>query len=209
LEAAGINNLADFSLSGESLMNLMISDDNTKKQSHQKNAFSSRERHSNSRYNNKGYPQRAIRTKKFLYIKNYTAEAWPAGAPLFFNNEDNGLDDAFFDIDASPSKQFLLDNRNDLLYKTFFEDAVGKRPSEELYDIINDPSCLQNLIDFEEYEELKSELAKELTDYLIETGDPSELGNDTEIFESYPRLRGPMRSFPKINLALHNYRIIQ
>ena len=43
--------------------------------------FAARERHSSSRYRSLGYPQRAIRTHRFLYIRNVHSERWPAGTP--------------------------------------------------------------------------------------------------------------------------------
>lgn len=209
LEAAGIKNIETLNFSGKSLLNLLFSEDSEPTNPVNNRVFSARERHSYSRYKNAGYPQRAIRTNKFLYIKNYKPELWPAGDPIFFNEKENIFQDAYFDIDDSPSKQFLLQNKNDQFYKTFLDEAVGKRPAEELYDIINDPNCLQNLKDFSEYDKIKTDLKNKLTNYLKKTGDPREQGTNTEIFESYPRLRGPMRSFPKIDLASRNHKIIQ
>ena len=43
--------------------------------------FAGRERHASARYNNWGYPSRALRTKDFLYIRNFRPERWPAGDP--------------------------------------------------------------------------------------------------------------------------------
>ena len=40
-----------------------------------------KERHDLGRPNNGGYPVRAIRTKEWLYIKNYEPDRWPAGNP--------------------------------------------------------------------------------------------------------------------------------
>ncbi len=197
LEAAGIENLESYSFSGKSLRDILLSNGPGKNAEEARYVFSSRERHSYSRHNNAGYPQRAVRTKKFLYIKNYHPERWPAGAPAAMHRDENPAEDAFYDIDVSPSKSFLLDNRSGPLYKAFFNDAVGKRPGEELYDIINDPNCLQNLIDFPDYSDVKEELSNQLKEFCTKTGDPRETGKNPEIFESYPRLRGPMRKFPE------------
>lgn len=41
--------------------------------------YSGRERHSSSRYNSLSYPCRCIRTQRFLYIRNFTPDRWPAG----------------------------------------------------------------------------------------------------------------------------------
>src|SRR5690606_3258992 len=53
-----------------------------------KEIFSSRERHSSSRWNNLGYPQRAIRTSQYLYIRNFKPERWPSGDPPEFHDID-------------------------------------------------------------------------------------------------------------------------
>ena len=41
-----------------------------------------RERHTHARPDNLGYPARAIRTKEFLYVKNYDPDRWPVGDPV-------------------------------------------------------------------------------------------------------------------------------
>lgn len=89
-----------------------------------------KERHDIGRPNDAGYPVRAIRTKKWLYIRNYHPDVWPAGMP----------ETGYRDVDDSPTKAFLL-SRFDDYYKLNF----GKRPIEELYDITVDPDCINNL----------------------------------------------------------------
>jgi hypothetical protein len=49
---------------------------------------------------------------------------------------------------------------------------MAKRPFEELYDIIKDPSCQNNLIADNQYKKDKDRLVKRLDAYLIKTGDP-------------------------------------
>jgi uncharacterized sulfatase len=74
--------------------------------------------------------------------------------------------------------------------------AVGKRPAEELYDILKDPYCMDNLAGKPAYERIRKQLSERLTKLLRETGDPRETGRDPEIWETYPRLRGEIRKFP-------------
>ena len=45
------------------------------------------------------------------------------------------------------------------------------RPAEELYDVENDPHCLNNLIDDQKYAELKAELSDRLDAWMKSQGD--------------------------------------
>lgn len=145
--------------------------------------FASRERHSSSRWNNLGYPQRCIRTRDYLYIRNYKPERWPAGTPPRFH-----------DIDEA-SERFLIRHGDDPRYSELFHLATGKRPAEELYKITSDPACLHNLAGEARYDSVLVSLRGRLGAYLMETLDPRVTGSG-EVFESYPRLVGEMRSFP-------------
>jgi uncharacterized sulfatase len=177
--------------------------------------FFGRERHSSSRFQNWGYPQRAIRTEDFLFIWNIKPERWPAGAPQALNPEnpeemfpmygidENGIhhsDWAFTDIDASPTKSFIAEHWKDENIWPFFELAHSKRPEFELYDSKNDPFNLINLSGRVEYEKVENELKELLIRELERSGDPRVVGPDREIFDSYARFTGPMRLFPKPKL---------
>ena len=159
-------------------------------------AYSARERHSSSRYNNWTYPQRALRTTQFLYIRNFTPDRWPAGDPRIL--EDDGslgpVHGAYHDIDASPTLTLLAANPNDPVLGKSLQLAVGKRPGEELFDITKDPECLKNLATDPAFAKVKKKLSKQLMDYLKRTGDPRVVGNG-DIWETYPRY-GHIRQFP-------------
>lgn len=133
-----------------------------------------RERHTHARYDNLGYPSRAIRTQEYLYIRNFKPDRWPAGDP-----------EKFHDIDGSPSKSLLLENREE--YAKYFKLAVGKRPPEELFDVKEDPYCLNNLAGQPDYANVQKELSMRLMGLLRKQGDPRALGTG-DIFESYPRV---------------------
>jgi uncharacterized sulfatase len=77
-----------------------------------------------------------------------------------------------------------------------FLAATAKRPAEELYDIIIDPDCMENLAGKAEYEKIQKQLSERLIIRLKETGDPRETGSNPEIWEAYPRLKGEIRKFP-------------
>jgi uncharacterized sulfatase len=133
-----------------------------------------RERHTHARFDNLGYPGRAIRTQDYLYIWNVKPDRWPAGDP-----------DGFEDIDGCPAKDIVLSG--DSSVARFRELAVGKRPEKELFAIKDDPYCLNNLAGITEFEPVVDELHEKLTDALREQGDPRVLGYG-DIFESYPRV---------------------
>jgi N-sulfoglucosamine sulfohydrolase len=43
------------------------------------------------------------------------------------------------DVDPSPTKDVILARRTDPAFARYFQLAFGKRPSEELYDLRQDP----------------------------------------------------------------------
>ena len=179
-----------------------------------------RERHSSSRYKNVGYPQRVMRKGRYLFIWNLKPERWPAGAPQrlmggiplpdssdtpypLYGIDDEGVhhsDWAFTDIDACPTKSFMVEHHDDLAYAQYFDEAVGKRPEYELFDVEKDPDCLKNLADDPEFVAIRKQLATLLRQDLEATGDPRVVGPNPEIFDTYPRY-SPMREFPKPDWA--------
>lgn len=176
-----------------------------------KYAFSGRERHSSSRYQNWGYPQRAIRSERFLLIWNMKPDRWPAGAPQRIEpGPDNkllplhGVDEegvhhsdwAYTDIDGSPTKSYIIEHQQQVTGIPYFSLAVDKRPEYELFDIKNDPDNLNNLIGSFRFEKVEKELKKALMKELEKTGDPRVVGPDKEVFDSYHRY-SPMREFPR------------
>lgn len=192
-EAAGIQ--VNHPLSGISMIKLMQG----KKQDYKvETIFAGRERHSFARYNNLGYPVRAIRWKNYLLVHNFKPELWPAGDPKILNEKnepDSGF--AYYDIDDSPSKAFLIGNRANPAIQPFFEAAVAKRPEYELFDLSKDAACLKNLANEREFSELLGQMKARLNEKLVSTKD-TRLGSNPEIWETYPRLEGKMRKFPKL-----------
>ncbi len=192
-------------MSGKSLLNILGSAENGVVDRDRVAVYSSRERHSSSRWNNLGYPQRAIRTRDFLFILNLKPERWPAGAPV--RVDENGNPEpgaAYHDIDDSPTLQYMYDHQSDELVKPLFEQATAKRPAMELYDINQDPYCLVNLADDGQYEKIREDLHKKLKAYLTETADPRMVGEDPDIFETYKRY-ALIRHFPKPDWAIQEH----
>lgn len=178
LEVAGV--AAPPEITGRSLVNVLRESNSGTVDASRASALSGRERHSHARRDNLGYPARSIRTRQHLYIHNFAPDRYPAGDP-----------EGYFDIDASPTKSWMLENRDKPEVKPLFDAAFGKYPAEQLYDVIADPACLHNLAGVSEHAELQTSLAKELESALRAQGDPRVLG-DGDVFESYPR-HSPMR----------------
>ena len=172
--------------------------------------YTGRERHSSARWMNLGYPQRAVRTEDFLYIRNYYPERWPAGAPQRLSTEKpdelefmHGLDEegrytggVYCDIDDGVSKAYLIENMDNPEISPYFDLAMGKRPSEELFDINDDPFSVNNLAEDEEYSEELELMRNKLDEFLRKTEDPREVGPNPDIFENYQRFY-TVRPFPK------------
>ncbi|MET4544695.1 N-sulfoglucosamine sulfohydrolase [Pedobacter africanus] len=138
-----------------------------------------RERHAFVRQHGLGYPGRAIRTKDYLYIKNYEPNRWPAGDPPFYGD----IDPYMFNWPGE-TKYYLIEHKNDPKVKPLFELSMGKRAAEELFDIHKDPDQLHNLAALPEYQKVKQELAAKMRNYLIETKDPRETNGNSKVWDT-------------------------
>ncbi len=175
LEAAGLQPTPG--MTGKSFLDVLRSGKSGAVDASRRRALSGRERHSHARFDNLGYPARALRTKEFLYIRNFAPERYPAGDP-----------EGYYDIDASPTKKYLLENRHRPAVRELFELTCGKNPPEQLYAIGSDPGCLRNLAGLAEFKIVLEEHRRELETVLREQQDPRVLGRG-DIFESYPRFQ--------------------
>ena len=98
------------------------------------------------------YPVRALRTPDFLYVRNFKPDRWPMGDPKAAAGEampdERSLGDtraAYADIDASPTKTWLVRNRFADGLETVIEHGWAKRPEEELYLLASDPHQIRNV----------------------------------------------------------------
>lgn len=176
LDTAGVEKPA--SMIGQSLMRRMKQETSDT----QPFVLFGRERHSHSRYDNLGYPSRAIRDDRHLLIWNCEPDRWPAGTP-----------DWFHDIDACPTLTFLKDNRDHPAVKPYFEMSVQKRPALEFFDIQTDPGCIHNLADSAEHQPAMRTLQHQMLSVLEKQNDPRVKGYGF-VTESYPRF-GSMRAY--------------
>jgi arylsulfatase A-like enzyme len=162
LEAAGLPAPAD--MTGQSLLPLLLGKDVPARDA----VFLERERHARAREGNLAYPGRAVRTDRHLYIRNFEPDRWPAGDPEYASASQG----AFGDIDAGPTKDYLLRHRTDPAVAPFFNFATAKRPAEELYDVQADPHCLTNLAADPAHAQTKAALAAQLARWMNDTNDP-------------------------------------
>ncbi|OVE79701.1 hypothetical protein BVY01_01840 [bacterium I07] len=187
MEAAGLKPIP--AMTGKSFLNVLKSKEQGVVDKTRAWALSGRERHTHARPDNLTYPCRSIRTQQYLYIWNVKPERWPAGDP-----RGSGEPEGLHDVDASPTKSYLIDHRHDPDIKPFYDLAFKKRPEEELFDINKDPDCVNNLAGKPEFLAVKEDLKATLKQNLARQGDPRMHGFG-DIFESYPRY-SRMRNFP-------------
>jgi len=167
IDAAGLRPPGD--MMGRSLLSLLRGE----RVAGREQVFVERERHANVRKGDLSYPVRAVRTRDFLYIRNFRPDRWPAGDP-----EKYVAVGPFGDIDGSPSKSLLLDSQTDRTIAPFFQMATAKRPAEELYDLRRDPHQVTNVAGQPEHRAAQQRLRARLDRWMRETGDPRATGDD-------------------------------
>lgn len=205
LEAAGL--CPPESMSAKSLMPILTADESGHIDEERDFVVTGRERHVEvARAGGLPYPQRAIRTEEFLYIINFEPDRWPMGDP-------DGLDDpttqpppyeqlqtntrvVYKDMDASPTKAWMIYHRHEETVKPLFELSFGKRPREELYDLRKDPHYMKNVAYDEEYLSVREKLADRLMKVLTEHADPR-VSESPCRFE-HPPYAGPLQDFQQI-----------
>ena len=192
LEAGGVD--VPEVMTGKSLVNVLDSDREGQVDPERTRVFTGRERHvAMVRPGGVGYPQRAIRTAEYLYIINFQPDRYPMGDPYNIDGDkapkweklEHNTFVTYGDIDASPTKAWLVQHRADPEWKKYYEIAFGKRPREELYLRSKDPDQMNNLANDPAYSAIKAKLEAELMKELRSTGDPRVTG-DGMTFEKPP-----------------------
>jgi len=182
LEAAGLK--VPKEMTGRSLMDLFQSNKSGWFDPARDMTVTGLERHVWARPEGKTYPRRAIHTKDYVYIRNYEPDRWPMGGPDFEFPEVG----TFGDIDAGPTKSFMMAHHEEENVKGLFAKSFGKLPAEELYAIDKDPPQLNNLADNPAYTKVKERLRKQMEDYQKKTGDPRASGESP--WDDYPFYSG-------------------
>ena len=184
-------------MTGRSILPLLVSDKSGQIDPSRDYVVTGRERHYDSaRSDLTPYPERSIRTKDFLYIRNFRPERWPMGDPYHHGDSvetmvsklgDTGY--TFPDLDSGPTKTWLVLNGTQPEWTQYYDYAFGKRPVEELYDLRKDSDYLVNVATQPEYAAVRKELSDRLTNVLTSTGDPRVTG-DGQTYEK-PPFAGP------------------
>lgn len=178
VEAVGLQ--APKEMTARSLLPVLLADEKPKDRDM---VFVERERHANVRKGDLSYPARAVRTDRWLYIRNFRPERWPAGDPEVYHSVG-----PYGDIDGGPTKEVVLK----MPESKFFQYACAKRPAEELYDCQADPHQLNNVAGDAKLADVKAKLRATLDQWMKETGDPRATQDDDR-FDKYPYYGGPAK----------------
>ncbi len=167
LEMAGLD--VPDTVTGRSFVDVLESDDDGWIDEGRDVMLIGKERHDLGRPDDQGYPVRAIRTREYLYVRNYEPDRWPAGNP----------ETGYRNCDSGPTKTRLLRG-----FDEYYRMSFGKRPAEELYRVDTDPECVHDLASDPEHAETKARLRSELQTRLERDGDPRALGQ-AAVFDTY------------------------
>ncbi len=170
-EAAGIT--PTHQMTGKSIMGILLSEESGRIDQNRNFIVVGKERHDRGRPNDVGYPVRAIRTDEFMYAVNFKTDRWPAGNP----------ERGYPNIDGSPTKAMIIELQKQGITR-YWDLAMGKRPPEELYSMVDDEHCMRNLADDPKYEEVKADLRSRMFALLTAQKDPRILGNG-DVFDNY------------------------
>jgi arylsulfatase A-like enzyme len=188
LEAAGVK--VPEGMTGRSMMGLLVGVPRNAAPYLWDKVYFERERHANVREGDVGYPARAVRTDKFLYVRNIKPDRWPAGDPKTWFAVG-----PFGDIDGGISKDVVLRGRDgaDEKLAPFYQLAAAKRPGEELFDLEKDPDQLRNVAAEAQYADRLADLRADLEGWMKRTHDPRAPGGDpaaADEFDRYPYYGG-------------------
>ena len=141
-----------------------------------------RERHGyKARANHGGYPVRTVRTGDYLLIRNFRPDRWPSGDPVNPYNNERG----YGDVDGSPTKNYMIDRKDDPDMNPYFKRAFDKRPEYELFNVKKDPYQFVNLANDKAYAKILKKMKQKMDRWMKETEDPRAI-SDTDIWDTYP-----------------------
>lgn len=136
---------------------------------------------------------RMIRTKDYLYVKNY------------FPEKTKYKDVAY--RKQIPSMNSLLEsnqlNKLNKHQKSWFEPKAN----EELYNINEDPYQLNNVIENEKYVDILKKMRKQFDKHQKKYPDLGEISELEMLNEMWPNLKQPETSVPKVKLTSSGLRI--
>lgn len=179
MEIAGMT--PDPQMSGKSFLDVLMSGSNGRIDKSRDHMILCKERHDVGRANEDGvdlgYPVRAIKTDRYLYVRNYEPLRWPVGNPEY----------GYRNCDDSPTKSYLMSLAPEDSDYGLFELSFGMRPEEELYLVKKDPHCMNNVAYDKRYRTVKRRLLKQMESELKSSGDPRMFGKGYW-FDHYPHV---------------------
>ena len=177
LELAGISPKASGMrpFAGKSLLNIFHSSLSGQVDSQRNYQLVGMERHDFGRPKDQGYPIRGIHQDGFLYLKNYEPDRWPACNP----------ETGYLNCDGGAIKSYVLNQRRNGMDSYFWDLCFGKRPLEELYDLKNDPDCINNLALNPKHAKRKTKMSTAMETKLTQEGDLRMAGYG-HLYELYP-----------------------
>jgi N-sulfoglucosamine sulfohydrolase len=145
------------------------------------------ERHDVGRPKDQGYPIRSIIMDGWLYSRNFAPDRWPAGNP----------ETGYLNTDGGATKTEILNANRAKPGDPHWLLCFGKRPVEELFNIVEDPDCIRNLAAAPEHQERRSAMEARMIARLEYQEDPRMFGRGN-VFDNYPyagRERGMYERF--------------
>ena len=203
LEAGGVE--IPEVMTGKSLVPVLTSEKSGQVDPERTWVITGRERHvAGARTQGRPYPQRAFRTRDHVLIVNFEPTRWPMGIPGPVGQGNvpdhetlaNETFISFGDLDASPTKAWMIENRNDPRYAEQYELGFGKRPKYELFDLSKDPDEVDNVAGHTDYADVQADLETRLMAELKRVEDPR-VTADPVPFENPPFTDIPPRRKPK------------
>jgi arylsulfatase A-like enzyme len=190
LEAAGVEIPQD--MTTRSLLPMLESEESGRVDASRDFVVTGRERHcpAQAAPSADGYPVRAIRTDRWLYMMNLEPDRWPAGVA-----EDSTAKRPYADCDGGPTKDNIVANR-DGAAKQAYRLCFAKRPAQELYDVQADPYQLRNLAADPAHAKTLAALRQRLVAYLKDTRDPR-FTDAPVLFDTYTYRVGFGKNKPK------------
>jgi N-sulfoglucosamine sulfohydrolase len=161
-------------IEGRSLTDILYSDNGENISADRDFVLIGKERHDVGRPNDWGYPIRGIRKGDYLLVLNFESDRWPSGNP----------ETGYLNTDGGATKTQILNDRRKMGANKYWDLCFGKRPDKELYNVVDDPICINNLIDQPGLSETAGNLETQLIKELKKQKDPRILGNGN-VFDEY------------------------
>jgi len=176
LELAGVTDATNHMqpIEGKSLTDILYSEKGESITESRDHVLIGKERHDVGRPHDWGYPIRGIRKGDFLFLINFEINRWPSGNP----------ETGYLNCDGGATKSQIISDRRKTGIDIYWDLCFGKRPAKELYNVVKDEFCMNNLVGKAEFEETAKQLEEQLISELKEQKDPRMFGNGN-VFEEY------------------------